>query len=87
MSTNSSSMSSSSSNAAEALLMAETGRDSLVLSSPSTASRGSPSPTSDGALMGDPGVWTSSSMGSGRRGGRVRYETSCRLLCGMVAAA
>ncbi len=34
--------------------------------------------------MGEPGVWISSSIGRGNRGGRVRYDMSCRLLLAMM---
>lgn len=48
----------------------------------STSARGSW--PSVGSIIGDPGVWISSSIGRGNRGGCVRYDMSCRLLLAMM---
>ena len=79
LSTRSSSVSSSSS--VEVLLKL----DERLVSAVKVSASSSGTPMSVGAMIGDPGVWTSSSIGRGRRGGLVRYETSCRLLICMAA--
>jgi hypothetical protein len=63
--------SSASSSSIVVLLRADERRGSGSLSSASTSRTGAS--TSVGAIMGDPGVWTSSSIGRGSLGGRVRW--------------
>lgn len=60
------------------LLRAEERRGRVSLPSRVSRSSTEAGSTSAGAMIGDPGVWTSSSMGSGSLGGRVRwYDMSC----------
>lgn len=58
-----------------------------LVSAVKVSASSSGTPMSVGAMIGDPGVWTSSSIGRGSRGGLVRYETSCRLLSCIAAVS